>query len=375
MKCIVTIHFIGGFNMSYKYKICVYAICKNEEKFVDRWMDSVSEADIVIVADTGSTDNTINKLKERGAIVYSIDASPFRFDYSRNECLKFIPGDIDICVSSDLDDVIELGWREHLEKAWTKDTTRGLYLYNWSINDDGTPAVQYTWERIHARHGFRWIYPTHEVLEYLGEGVEKQVYIKGMIFNHYPDKTKNRSLNLPLLKLAVKEYPNSSRNIYYLGREYMFEGNWDECILTLKEYLALPTSNYEEERSSAMRFIARAYREKGEIVNAKIWYHKAISETILLREPYVELALLAYREKDWLSVYYYANEAIKIKEKTFNFANDANAWDSNPYDLAALGCYNLNLIDKAIEFSELAINLSPKDERLLNNHKIYLDSL
>ena len=32
-----------------KYHICVYAICKNEEKFVDRWMDSMSEADSIVV--------------------------------------------------------------------------------------------------------------------------------------------------------------------------------------------------------------------------------------------------------------------------------------------------------------------------------------
>ena len=28
-------------------KICVYAIAKNEEQFVDRWMDSMREADWV----------------------------------------------------------------------------------------------------------------------------------------------------------------------------------------------------------------------------------------------------------------------------------------------------------------------------------------
>ena len=28
-----------------KYKIVVYAISKNEEKFVDRWVDSMQEAD------------------------------------------------------------------------------------------------------------------------------------------------------------------------------------------------------------------------------------------------------------------------------------------------------------------------------------------
>lgn len=53
-----------------KYKICVYTICKNEEQFVDRWMDSMSEADMIVVTDTGSTDRTVEKLKERGAVVH-----------------------------------------------------------------------------------------------------------------------------------------------------------------------------------------------------------------------------------------------------------------------------------------------------------------
>ena len=52
-----------------KYKIVVYAISKNEEKFVDRWVASMNEADEIYVLDTGSTDNTVNKLKELGATV------------------------------------------------------------------------------------------------------------------------------------------------------------------------------------------------------------------------------------------------------------------------------------------------------------------
>ena len=35
-------------------KIYVYAICKDEKAFADRWMDSMSEADGVYVLDTGS---------------------------------------------------------------------------------------------------------------------------------------------------------------------------------------------------------------------------------------------------------------------------------------------------------------------------------
>ena len=42
--------------------ICI--IAKNEEKFVRRWVQSMSEADEIIVLDTGSTDKTAELLSE-----------------------------------------------------------------------------------------------------------------------------------------------------------------------------------------------------------------------------------------------------------------------------------------------------------------------
>lgn len=50
-------------------KVCVYAICKNEEKFIDRWVNSMKEADYIYVLDTGSTDNSIQKLKEKTSLL------------------------------------------------------------------------------------------------------------------------------------------------------------------------------------------------------------------------------------------------------------------------------------------------------------------
>ena len=59
-------------------KIVVYAICKNEEKFVDRWVDSMSEADKIVVLDTGSEDNTVEKLRNRGVFVTEEIISPWQ---------------------------------------------------------------------------------------------------------------------------------------------------------------------------------------------------------------------------------------------------------------------------------------------------------
>jgi len=47
----------------HKYKVVVYAICKNEEKFANRWFESMKEADEIVVLDTGSTDKTVEILK------------------------------------------------------------------------------------------------------------------------------------------------------------------------------------------------------------------------------------------------------------------------------------------------------------------------
>lgn len=134
-------------------KICVYAICKNEASFVDSWMDSMNEADLIVVTDTGSEDDTVEKLKERGAIVYVDIVKPWRFDVARNISLDHVPEDVDVCVCTDLDERFEPGWRKRLEEAWVnhKNVNKGAvaktgrYLYNWSLKPDGTPDIQFNY--------------------------------------------------------------------------------------------------------------------------------------------------------------------------------------------------------------------------------------
>jgi len=353
-----------------RYKICVYAICKNEEKFVDRWIDSMSEADLIVVTDTGSDDATVEKLRQRGAVVYIGEVRPWRFDVARNLSLDHISDDIDICVCTDLDEVFEKGWRDRIERVWTPDAKMGKYIYNWSLKEDGTPDVQIYYSKVHARQGFRWNYPVHEWLSYFGKEPRTTVFIDGMVLNHYPDSLKSKGSYLPLLELAVKEDPAGDRVTYYLGREYMYKGEWQKCIDTLKRHLSLPSATWNEERCAAMRWIAKSYYQLGDIKEAYSWYFRAIAEAPAMRDPYIECAKMAYLLADWPMAFFMVEKALKIKERSKTYVNMGYSWDYTPDDLGAISCYRIGMYDHALEHAEAALNLSPNDERLKNNLRL-----
>ena len=353
-----------------KYKICVYAICKNEVQFVDRWMDSMREADLIVVTDTGSTDGTVERLRRRGAIVYKEKINPWRFDVARNNSLDHIPKYMDICVCTDLDEVFNPGWRKCIENAWAPNVKMGKYLYNRSFKEDGTPDVQFNYFKVHTRHDYKWVLPVHECIKYIGNEPEIATYIDGMVLNHYPDNTKSRESYLPLLELAAKENPLDDRANYYLGKEYSAVGEWDKCIETLKSYLSLKSALWNEERCAAMRKIADAYYHLHNNKEAISWYYRAVAEAPHMREPYVECAKMAYEQSDWTLLFFMVEEALKIKEKTQTYINLASSWDSTLDDYGAVSCYQLGMYNKSLAHARAALELSPNDERLRNNVRL-----
>jgi glycosyltransferase involved in cell wall biosynthesis len=80
-------------------KVAVYTIALNEAKHVKRWYEASKDADYHLIADTGSTDETVKIAKKLGINVYTISIKPWRFDDARNAALALIPDDVDYCIS------------------------------------------------------------------------------------------------------------------------------------------------------------------------------------------------------------------------------------------------------------------------------------
>lgn len=349
-------------------KIYVYAICKNESKFAARWMRSMGEADGIVVLDTGSEDDTVDILCREGAEVTREVIAPWRFDTARNRSLSLVPQDADICVCTDLDEVFHPGWRALLEQAWQPGTGRAAYRYTWDFLPDGSEGHVFWIEKIHARQGYRWVHPVHEVLEWTGEAAaEKRITVEGIQLDHHADPHKSRGQYLPLLELSVQEQPEDDRNVHYLGREYLFHGRWDDCIQTLRRHLQLPSAVWADERCASMRYIARAYAAKGEESEAERWYWRAMAEAPHLREPYVELAWRLYRREDWEGVLYLTGRALAIRERPRTYITESASWGSLPWDLRALALFSTHQLPGALAAAQQAHALAPQDGRIAEN--------
>jgi glycosyltransferase involved in cell wall biosynthesis len=351
--------------MTKKLKIAVYAISKNESQFVERFCTSAKDADLILIADTGSTDNTVELAQNCGATVYNIAIKPWRFDKARDTALALIPADYDVCISLDLDEVLEPGWRAEIERVWTENTTRLRYKFDWGS------GISFYYEKIHHRDGYHWHHPVHEYPRADGRITEVYAQTDMLLVSHHPDNTKSRGQYMPLLELAVREDPHCPRNAFYHARELTFYSRWKEAIVALNKYLAMPEANWKNERAYAMRLLGKSYSELGNTYESLKWHRLAVAEAPETRETWTELAMICYRVGLWQECYSAASSALAIKDKALVYTMDPKVWQELPHDLCAIAAFKLGLVDIAREQIALALTHAPDDTRLQKNQEYF----
>lgn len=349
-------------------KIAVYTIALNEEKFVERWFESAKDADLLVIADTGSTDKTVEIAKSFGIQVESIKVEPWRFDVARNQNLEMIPEDFDICIQLDMDEVLPNGWREKVEAAFQAGNTWPMYKHVTSRKPDGSAHSYQMYFKIHPRKNFVWRYPIHEIIVPTVSTVFSREEID-LEVDHLQDKSKNRNSYLHLLETAVNEMPNDWRMNHYLNREYWYLKDWQKIINSAYATLKIPTG-WDVERASTCMWASEAALNLDFKDWAIEWIEKGIAEAPLFFEPKVYRAHLAFLEQDWATCYRYAVQ-IETHTRQKHHLVMPHYWDWWAYDLAALGAHHLGKKSEAIHYGELALKGNPEDERLQKNLEYY----
>lgn len=367
---------------SEKYKIAVYAICKNEDKFVEKWYKSMSEADYVLVLDTGSTDNTMEHLRSLGAIVFKFEYDKWRFDVSRNDILKLCPPDTDIFVSTDLDEVFEEGWAQILRDNWDKKYERAIYKYSWSHLSNGADGRVFQYDKIHNKN-WEWRYPVHEIL--WNKKTDSNLYSSDVTLNlfdkihlhHYPDKSKSRASYLPLLEQRAEENPNDYYGLIYLGHEYYYRRLYDKSIKTLKKVI----SNFigkvnmtSVELASCYLFMGDCHKELGNLSEAISSYTTAIAIDKTYREPYLNMAKLYLDQKEYELAIHYAKSALHNSIRHYTWLEKDLSWTHEPYDILAIASFYAGHKRDSLAYSIKAYSYEQTDERLLNNINLILQN-
>ena len=215
-------------------KIAVYGIFKNEIQFIDRLMQSIHDADQIVLCDTGSTDGTHEKVIQYLRPVdkcAKITVSPWRFDSARNVAMSLIDKDIDLCVSIDADEYLLPGWKQILVDQWEPRYTRYYHRFKTIWNRDLNTTSEHWHDRIHIRTGYTWKLPVHEIIEY--RDVEQIKWLPMFEMIQEPDTTKDRSSYLDLLEISVSERPDIWKSWTFLAQEQVAAGNYEAAEASL----------------------------------------------------------------------------------------------------------------------------------------------
>ena len=282
--------------------IAVCTICKNEEQFVERYIDTIEGADYLSICDTGSTDKTLELFERREISVTRLTINPWRFDDARNAAMMLVPDYFDLCVTLDMDELLPMDWKDTLDnEVLTHLRTRGrLYskyhcrfqtIWDWQTLGEGEPSrnrSEHWHERIHTRHNWMWKLPVHEICVYTGQGPEEWAWLGGFMMTQKPVVKEGRSTYLPLLEQSLKEDPNVWKSWFFYSDELKKAGRRDEAIKALetaltvegvdKAYVHLMLGNLQEDYFDQgyhyKRSLEYAPKSRERWVTMARWYEK-----------------------------------------------------------------------------------------------------
>jgi glycosyltransferase involved in cell wall biosynthesis len=249
-------------------RICTFGlvmIVKNGAHLLYRILDQIAPSDKdgigfdqVVILDTGSTDGTVQLLKDKYPWV-EVHEAKWEFDFSiaRNQALKYV--NTDLWMWLDADDTFTSEtlkrWFEIAKELWSNRTTPGhpvyaLIPYIYEVDKNDLPVVVHYRERIMlGTEGWEWREPLHEVCYYnLPDG--HFVAYNDCPVVHRPIGTDNAKVNGDRnWKIMMRNYlteDKSDRTLYYMGRMANARHQWEFAIQISQQLLSRSPGGYYE---------------------------------------------------------------------------------------------------------------------------------
>lgn len=219
-------------------------IVKNEEALLARCLESVKDADEIIICDTGSVDRTIEVARQFTDKVYTDFTWCDHFAKARNHAKSKATGDWILSIDADeyCHDFSKV--REAADNAFMavdcKLFSEGLRQFHWYPRlFRNSPLVQ-------------WVGAVHNHLSVLGE----QVGDVQITYGYSPAHLLDPDRSLRILEREVTDI-NNIRERFYCGREYWYRRRYEDAVRTLGLYVQ--QSQQIAEKADAFMIMARCY--------------------------------------------------------------------------------------------------------------------
>ncbi len=351
-----------------KPTISLVMVVYNVSKTLDRCLKGFSQCsdEIVVVIDNKTTDNSEEIARKYTDKIYHFDwiddfsaARNFSFDKCTCDFIHWCDGD-DYILPEDIKMINDLDLTD-----WDMVVMDYVYAQDEFGNDKSVVPR----ERIIRRSlGLKWEGEIHECI--LLQGRVKHTHIRT-----YHDKQHGTSeRNLAILERITEKNP-SSRNLYYLGKEYYDMGRIDEAINYLLKFLDCPDAFWENAYQAHCK-LAMAYLQKKDETRFKKHIFESIKMEDRQAEPIYFLALYYMNKGQW-------DRAIQWFEVCAHMEHPADllgahlpeyyTWLPN---LNLCVCYNaIGEIEKAYECNEKVLKYRSKDPRAVSNREILKNAL
>lgn len=229
-------------------KISAVLIVYNEEVLLSRCLDSLKGIDEIIISDSGCTDKTMEVAKRYTDKLYEFKWID-NFGKSRNSAKSHATGDWILSIDADeiLHDMSKV--REAVALA----EEREILAVNCKLMAEDTKQVNVFPRLFKNDPRVWWEGAIHNHLSVLGEDIGDVRITYGYSPAHNDDPERA----FRILKKEVESRPNAVREMFYLGREYWYRGEYEECVKTIGKYVQ--RSRFLPEKAEAFLMMARAY--------------------------------------------------------------------------------------------------------------------
>jgi glycosyltransferase involved in cell wall biosynthesis len=269
--------------LTVKLSICM--IVKNEEACIAACLESVKEADEIVVLDTGSIDGTESVVAALNLpnVRFIKDAYQWcdDFAHARNAALEYCTGDW--ILNIDADETLTPGSMATLRAAIAQVKGRTLRL---NVKSSGGGS---THQFVRAfRRGVKYVGAAHESPD-ANDGEECEAEI---VYGYSPAHDLDPDRMLRILTKEHAQRPDNARTLYYLAREFYYRKMWPQAIEFFEE--CVKRSSHLAERADAYLYLARICWQIQRGDEARTACMNAITINANFREALLFMATLSF---------------------------------------------------------------------------------